>query len=49
MSSPKKPYTHLQLASYHQEQFGIKTAAAAMRAGGSYTRVPLRTRILGQA
>jgi hypothetical protein len=49
MSSPKKPYTHLQLASYHQEQFGIKTAAAAMRAGRSYTRVPLRTRILGQA
>lgn len=49
MSSPKKPYTHLQLASYHQEQFGIKTAAAAMREGRGCTRMPLRTRIMGRA
>jgi hypothetical protein len=49
MSSPKKPYTHLQLASYHQEQFGIKTGAAAMREGRGCTRTPLRTRIMGRA
>jgi hypothetical protein len=49
MSLPKKPYTQLQLASYHQEQFGIKTGAAATNAGRSYIRMPLRTRIMGRA
>ena len=49
MSSPKKPYTHLQLASYHQEQFGIKTGAAAVREGRGRTRAPLRTRLMGRA
>jgi hypothetical protein len=49
MSSPKKPYTQLQLASYHQEQFGIKTGTAAMREGRGCTRSPLRTLIMGRA
>ena len=49
MSSPKKPYTHLQLASYHQEQSSIKTGAAAMREGRGRTRAPLRTRLMGRA
>jgi hypothetical protein len=48
MSSPKKPYTQLQLASYHQEQFSIKTGAAAMREGRGCTRAPLRTRIMSR-
>jgi|ThiBiocorrection_1091964.scaffolds.fasta_scaffold74009_2 hypothetical protein len=49
MSSPKKPYTQLQLASTHQEQFGIKTGAAAMNAERSYIRLPLRTQIRDRA
>jgi hypothetical protein len=49
MSSPKKPYTQLQLASYHQEQFRIKTGAAAMREGRGCTRAPLRTQLMGRA
>jgi hypothetical protein len=49
MSSPKKPYTHLQLASYHQEQFGARTGTAAMREGRGRTRAPLRTRLMGRA
>lgn len=49
MCSPKKPYTQLQLASYHQEQFGIKTGAAAVREGRGCTRMPLRTRIMDRA
>jgi hypothetical protein len=49
MSSPKKPYTHLQLAFYHQEQFGARTVAAAMREGRGRTRALLRTRLMGRA
>jgi hypothetical protein len=46
MLSPKKPYTDIQLAAYHQQQFIIKTAAAGVRAAKSYARVPLQTAIL---
>ncbi|MDQ3185983.1 MAG: hypothetical protein M3Q16_05880, partial [Pseudomonadota bacterium] len=45
MLSPKKPYTSVQLAAYHQQQFAIKTAAAGMRVARSYTRASLRTAI----
>jgi hypothetical protein len=46
MLSPKKPYTDLQLAAYHQQQFIIKTAAAGVRVAKSYARAPLQTAIL---
>lgn len=46
MLSPKKPYTDMRLAQYHQQQFAVKTAAAGVRAARSYTRAPLRTVIL---
>ena len=46
MLSPKKPYTDIQLAAYHRQQFIIKTAAAGLRVARSYARVPLRTEIL---
>lgn len=46
MLSPKKPYTDIQLAAYHRQQFIIKTAAAGVRVARSYARVPLRTEIL---
>lgn len=46
MLSPKKPYTDMQLAQYHQQQFAVKTAAASVRAARSCTRAPLRTVIL---
>lgn len=46
MLSPKKPYTHAQLAAYHQQQFSIGTAAAGLRVARSYTRAPLRTTIM---
>lgn len=46
MSSPKKPYTDLQLATYHQQQFRIDTATAGIRVGRSYTRAPLQTQIM---
>jgi hypothetical protein len=42
---PKKPYTNAQLATYHQQQFSIGTAAAGVRVARSYTRAPLRTAI----
>lgn len=46
MLSPKKPYTNIQLAAYHQQQFIIKTAAAGMRVARSYARAPFQTAIL---
>lgn len=46
MLSPKKPYTDIQLAAYHQQQFIIKTAAAGVRVARSYARAPLQTAIL---
>ena len=46
MLSPKKPYTSVQLAQYHQQQFAIKTAAAGLRVARSFTRAPLHTTIL---
>lgn len=46
MLSPKKPYTDAGLASYHQHQFQIKTAAAGTRADRNYTRAALRTTIM---
>ncbi|SEM74843.1 hypothetical protein SAMN05216404_10146 [Nitrosospira multiformis] len=46
MLSPKKPYTNIQLAAYHQQQFIIKTAAAGMRVARSYVRAPFQTAIL---
>ncbi|SDZ85968.1 phage adaptor protein [Nitrosospira multiformis] len=46
MLSPKKPYTNIQLAPYHQQQFIIKTAAAGMRVARSYARAPFQTAIL---
>jgi hypothetical protein len=48
MLSPKKPYTHMQLAAYHQQQFSIKTAAAGLRASRSHTRAPLRTTVMAR-
>ena len=48
MLSPRKPYTHTQLAQYHQQQFLIETAIAGTRAARSFTRAPLRTTILGR-
>jgi hypothetical protein len=46
MFSPKKPYSNAQLATYHAQQFMIKTAAAGTRTARNYTRMPLRTAIL---
>jgi hypothetical protein len=48
MLSPKKPYTNMQLAQYHDQQFAIGIADAGMRAARNYTRAPLRTRIMGR-
>ncbi|SEK64357.1 hypothetical protein [Nitrosovibrio tenuis] len=48
MLSPRKPYTNAQLAQYHSQQFLVKTADAGMRVARSYTRAPLRTRIMGR-
>jgi hypothetical protein len=45
MLSPKKPYTSPQLATFHQQAFTIKTAAAGMRAARNYTRAPIQTSI----
>jgi hypothetical protein len=46
MLSPRKPYTNVQFATYHQQQFTIKTAAAGVRVARGHTRAPLRTAIL---
>lgn len=46
MLSPRKPYTNVQFAAYHQHQFTIKTAAAGVRVARSHARTPLRTAIL---
>jgi hypothetical protein len=46
MTSPKKPYTDLNMATYHQQQFRIATAAANIRTGRNYTRAPLQTQIM---
>jgi hypothetical protein len=46
MLSPKKPYSSAQLATYHAQQFTIKTGAAGQRTARNYTRMPLRTAIL---
>jgi hypothetical protein len=45
MASPKKPYTALQLATYHQQLFTQLTGQAGYRVARSYTRAPLRTTI----
>jgi hypothetical protein len=49
MLSPKKPYTNMQLAQYHDQLFGIRVADAGVRAARRHTRAPLRTRIMGRA
>lgn len=46
MASPKKPYTDLQLSTYHMGQFFIKTGGAGIRVARNYTRQPLRTSIM---
>ena len=48
MLSPKKPYSDPQLATYHAQQFTIKTGAAGMRSARNHTRMPLRTAILSR-
>jgi hypothetical protein len=45
MLSPKKPYSSIRLAQYHQQQFAVKTAAAGQRMARGYTRAGLQTRI----
>src|SRR4029079_18057530 len=46
MSSPRKPYTNLQLSTYHMQQCAIKTAAAGQRMARNLTRAPLQTSIM---
>lgn len=46
MASPKKPYTDLQLSTYHMQQFFAKAGGAGIRVARSYTRQPLRTSIM---
>jgi hypothetical protein len=46
MSSPRKPYTNLQLSTYHMQQCTIKTAAAGQRMARNLTRAPLQTSIM---
>ena len=48
MLSPKKPYTNMQLAQYHDQLFAIRVADAGMRAARSHTRAPLQTRIMAR-
>jgi hypothetical protein len=48
MLSPKKPYSSIQLAQYHQQQFTVKTAAAGQRVARGYTRARLQTRIMAR-
>jgi hypothetical protein len=48
MLSPKKPYSSVQLAQYHQQQFAAKTAAAGQRVARGYTRAPMQTRIMAR-
>lgn len=43
MLSPKKPYSNIQLAAYHQQRFIVRTGAAGMRAANSHARVPMQT------
>ena len=46
MLSPRKPYTNVQLAQYHAQQFVIQAADAGTRAARSHTRAPLQTRMM---
>jgi hypothetical protein len=46
MMSPKKPYTDLQLATYHNNKFQVDTASAGIRSDRNYTRAPLQTQIM---
>jgi hypothetical protein len=48
MLSPKKPYSDPQFATYHAQQFTIKTGAAGTRSDRNNTRMPLRTAILSR-
>jgi hypothetical protein len=48
MLSPKKPYSSIPLAQYHQQQFAVKTAAAGQRVARGYTRAQLQTRIMAR-
>jgi len=48
MLSPKKPYSNIPLAQYHQQQFAVKTAAAGQRVARGYTRARLQTRIMAR-
>jgi hypothetical protein len=45
MASPKKPYTALQLATYHQSLFTQMAGQAGMRVARNCTRAPLQTSI----
>ena len=48
MLSPRKPYSSVQLAQYHQQQFTMKTAAAGQRVARGRTRAGLQTRIMAR-
>lgn len=43
MRSPKKPYSNMDLAAYHQQQFVIMTGAAGARAANRHARAALQT------
>jgi hypothetical protein len=46
MLSPRKPYTNVQLAQYHAQQFAIHAADAGTRAIRNHSRAPLQTGIM---
>ena len=47
MLSPKKPYSNIDLAAYHRQQFIVKTAAAGARAATRHARAALQTLLPG--
>lgn len=46
MLSPRKPYTNVQLAQYHAQQFAIHSADSGGRAARNNSRAPLQTGIM---
>lgn len=47
MLSPKKPYSNIELAAYHRQQFTVKTGAAGARAATRHARAALQTLLPG--
>lgn len=49
MLSPKKPYSNIELAAYHRQQFIAKTGAAGARAANRHARAAWQTLLPGRS